>query len=190
MMSLSHTTGYAVQALARLESGPGQRCYIRDVAQETGLPRAYLARIINRVAAPLLGTPGMPTRAEQLPDAVLSAGGLQGDPPVLGIQPFVIHGSSLQPTAWADFYADSVALSLVVPPHSLIARATPAQRAIALYLLRNAHVPASPQWFPADPAVTAAAARLAADRPATRTAWLDSHLAAIRAGQLTPGSIR
>jgi hypothetical protein len=120
----------------------------------------------------------------------MSAGGLQGDPPVLGIQPFVIHGSRLSPASWAEFYAGSVALSLVVPPHSLIVRATPAQQAVALFLLRHAHIPASPLLLRAGPAVTAAAARLLAARPAARTAWLTAHLAAIRAGQLTPGDIR
>ncbi len=50
MMSLSHTTGYAVQALACLQYEPARPSYIRDVAACTGLPRAYLARIINRLA--------------------------------------------------------------------------------------------------------------------------------------------
>jgi hypothetical protein len=159
-------------------------------AYDGGHELAVLTTIINRVAAPLLGTPGMPTRAEQLPAAVLSAGGVQGHPPVLPIQPFTIHGTSLRPASWAEFFTDSIALSLVVPAHSLIARATPAQRAIALYLLQHAHDPASPVLFPADPAVTAAAARLAALRSAARAAWLATHLAAIRAGQLTPEEIR
>jgi Rrf2 family transcriptional regulator, iron-sulfur cluster assembly transcription factor len=50
MMSLSQTTGYAVQALACLDDAESQPCFIRDVAQCTGLPRAYLAQIINRLA--------------------------------------------------------------------------------------------------------------------------------------------
>jgi Rrf2 family protein len=48
MMSLSQTTGYAIQALACLE--PARPCSIREVADCTRLPRAYLARIINRLA--------------------------------------------------------------------------------------------------------------------------------------------
>ena len=48
----------------------------------------------------------------------------------------------------------------------------------------------SPVLFPADPAVTAAAARLAALRSAARAAWLATHLAAIRADQLAPEEIR
>jgi Rrf2 family transcriptional regulator, iron-sulfur cluster assembly transcription factor len=50
MMSLSQTTGYAVQALVCLEFAEDRPCFIRDVAECTGLPRAYLARIINRLA--------------------------------------------------------------------------------------------------------------------------------------------
>jgi Rrf2 family protein len=48
MMSLSQTTGYAIQALACLETA--RPCSIREVADSTRLPRAYLARIINRLA--------------------------------------------------------------------------------------------------------------------------------------------
>ncbi|MBI5388266.1 MAG: Rrf2 family transcriptional regulator [Verrucomicrobia bacterium] len=49
-MCLSQTTGYAIQALACLETAGGQSCFIRDVADCTGMPKPYLARIINRLA--------------------------------------------------------------------------------------------------------------------------------------------
>ena len=66
--------------------------------------------------------------------------------------------------------------------------ATPAQRALAVYLLRQAHDNPSGVW-PLDRAITAAAARFAALAPAARTAWLTTHLAALRAGSLTPQDI-
>jgi len=50
MMCLSHTTGYALRALACLESIDRRPCFIRDMAECTGVPRPYLARIINRLA--------------------------------------------------------------------------------------------------------------------------------------------
>ena len=158
-------------------------------AYDGGSELAVLASLINKIAAPLAGTPAMPTRAEQAPAAQLGYGGLQGDPPVLFIQPFIIHGTSLQPPAFAEYFAETIALSLVIPGHSPIAGATPAQRAIALYLLRQAHDPTVPGLFPPDPAVPAAAARFAAESPAARTAWLATHLAALRAGHLTPQDI-
>ncbi|MBI5385644.1 MAG: Rrf2 family transcriptional regulator [Verrucomicrobia bacterium] len=50
MMCLSQTTGYAIQALACLERIGGQPCFVRDVADCTGIPRPYLAQIVNRLA--------------------------------------------------------------------------------------------------------------------------------------------
>jgi hypothetical protein len=154
-------------------------------AYDGGSELMILATIINKIAAPLLGAPGMPARAEQVPAGLMSVGGVQGDPPVLPIQPFITHGTSLQPPVFAEFFADSIALSLLIPAHSPVQGATPAQRAVALYLLRQARDPADPRWFPAEPAVAAAAARLMAESPGPRTAWLTTHLAALRAGHLT-----
>jgi hypothetical protein len=148
-----------------------------------------LAAIINRIAAPVLGVPGMPVRAEQVPDAKTSLGGVQGNPSVLPIQPFIVHGTSLQPAVFQVAFTDSVALSLFIPARSPVERATLAQRALALYLLTQAHDATDPHFLPSDPAVTAAAARFAALSPAARTAWLTAHLAALRAGYLTPEDI-
>jgi len=49
-MCLSQTTGYAIQALACMESLERKPCFIRDVAQCTGVPKPYLAQIINRLS--------------------------------------------------------------------------------------------------------------------------------------------
>lgn len=48
MLSLSQTTGYAIQALSCLSQE--RACLIRDVAQATGIGRPYLAKIFNLLA--------------------------------------------------------------------------------------------------------------------------------------------
>jgi len=50
MISLSITTGYAIKALMCLESGDCVPRHISDIAQCTGVPRAYLAKILNAVS--------------------------------------------------------------------------------------------------------------------------------------------
>jgi Rrf2 family protein len=50
MMCFSHTTGYAIQALACMEGLGRQLCFVRDIAARTGVPRPYLARIMNQLA--------------------------------------------------------------------------------------------------------------------------------------------
>jgi Rrf2 family protein len=47
MLGLSQTTGYAVRALICLGEHRDRACLIRGVAKCAGIPRAYLARIIN-----------------------------------------------------------------------------------------------------------------------------------------------
>jgi hypothetical protein len=155
-------------------------------AYDGGSELTVLAGIINKITAPVLGVPGMPARAEQMPATKLTLGGLRG---VLAFPPFIVHGTSLQPPAFSEFFAGSIALSLFVPAGSPVERATPAQRAAALYLLRQAHDSVDRRLFPPDPAVSAAAARLAALGPAGRASWLAAHLPALRAGSLTPRDI-
>lgn len=50
MICLSQTTGYAIRALASLESVGGRPCFVREVAESAGVPKAYLSRIINRLS--------------------------------------------------------------------------------------------------------------------------------------------
>jgi Rrf2 family protein len=50
MLSLSVTTGYAIKALMCLESGDCVPRHLSDIAQCTGVPRAYLAKILNALA--------------------------------------------------------------------------------------------------------------------------------------------
>lgn len=49
-MCLSQTTGYAIMALAYVESLERKPCHVRDVAAGTGIPQPYLARIISRLS--------------------------------------------------------------------------------------------------------------------------------------------
>ena len=50
MLSLSVTTGYAIKALMCLEGGDCLSRHISDVARCTGVPRAYLAKIISALS--------------------------------------------------------------------------------------------------------------------------------------------
>ena len=52
MMNFSHSTGYAIQALACLGAGEdgGRLCVIKDVAECSGVPAPYLARVMSRLA--------------------------------------------------------------------------------------------------------------------------------------------
>lgn len=50
MLSLSVTTGYAIKALMCLESGDCVPRHVSDIARCTGVPRAYLAKILNSLA--------------------------------------------------------------------------------------------------------------------------------------------
>ena len=47
MMCLSQTTGYAVRALVCLNEQGGRACLTRDIAKSAGIPKPYLARIVN-----------------------------------------------------------------------------------------------------------------------------------------------
>ena len=47
MMCLSQTSGYAVHALSCLHHQHGHTSFVRDIAKQTGIPKPYLAKIIN-----------------------------------------------------------------------------------------------------------------------------------------------
>jgi Rrf2 family protein len=49
MISLSQTSAYAVHALSCLRHTPGGTCMTKHIAESTGIPRPYLARIINKL---------------------------------------------------------------------------------------------------------------------------------------------
>lgn len=50
MLCLSLTTGYAIKALACLNDRPGECLFIADVARCTGVPKPYLAKIVNSLS--------------------------------------------------------------------------------------------------------------------------------------------
>ena len=45
-LSLSQTTGYAIQALSCLTDDPSQLVFAKDIAKQTKIPKAYLAKIL------------------------------------------------------------------------------------------------------------------------------------------------
>lgn len=47
MLPLSQTAGYAVLALSCLEDPGGMPVLVQDVATRTGIPRAYLSKLMN-----------------------------------------------------------------------------------------------------------------------------------------------
>ncbi len=47
MLSLSQSTGYAILAMSCLEGPDGKLTLARDIARRTGIPRAYLAKVLN-----------------------------------------------------------------------------------------------------------------------------------------------
>jgi hypothetical protein len=152
---------------------------------------------VNKIAAPLIGAPGLPVRAEQLPGEDKGNPGslLEGDPPILHLPDFIIHGHTLEPPDFARAFRTRIALALVIPvgvvPADKSCRCsaadttTPAQRAVALYLLRQAGYTPHTGLIPDDTTVSTAARRLAALTSTARTTWFTGHIAALRAGNLT-----
>lgn len=47
MISLSHTTGYAILALSCLVGREGRRAFAKDISSHTDIPLPYLAKILN-----------------------------------------------------------------------------------------------------------------------------------------------
>jgi hypothetical protein len=119
-----------------------------------------LTKLVNTVAAPLAGAPGMPVRAEQRPDLpeISQAFRIVDSSPVLTISHFIVHHDTIDPPELARSLQSRIAIALVTPPGEPPHTLTPAQHAVADYLLGN--------------------------RPALDKAWLVQHLSAIRDGSL------
>jgi hypothetical protein len=150
---------------------------------------AVLSGILNGLTVPVLGIPGMPVRAEQMASANATddgAYGVRGDPPTLYFGAFIMHGGTLQPPAFDRAFKSLMALSLFTATGAAHRAATPVQQALALYLLQQAHDSPEPRVVASDdPAIATAAARFTVLPSQTRTAWLTTHLATIRADSLT-----
>lgn len=50
MLPLSQTTGYAVRALRCLDEPGGSPILVEAIAEDTGIPRSYLSKLIHRLA--------------------------------------------------------------------------------------------------------------------------------------------
>jgi hypothetical protein len=157
----------------------------------------FFDTMVNAIAAPLAGVPGLPVRAAQSQNGDLGTpvALVAGNPPVLHLPDDTVQGSSLGSANFTANLRTRIALALVTSAGTnpgvqschcaAAAVTTSAQRAAALYLLDQAHYPASPGLIPADPAVTAAARGLAALTQAARHTWFTAHITALRAGTLT-----
>jgi hypothetical protein len=158
---------------------------------------AFFDTMVNAIAAPLAGVPGLPARAEQSPggDQGTPAALVAGSPPVLLLPDDIVQGNSIGPAAFTTELRTMIALDLVTRDgtrpagrscHCAVAAGTTqAQQAAALYLLDQAHYPAGSGLISADPAITAAARGLAALTVTARHTWFTAHMTALRAGTLT-----
>jgi hypothetical protein len=143
------------------------------------------AATLNNLAAPILGLPGVPTRAEQ------GYPGLRADPTgetlwfslfgrpeylPLSVVPRLMH----DPNSWQPVEAAKHC------PNSDPQMCEAARAVLGRWLLRQAGV-ADEQIggaFPNTPAVGAAVARFAALDPQTQHTWLVAHFADLRAGRV------
>ncbi|HWH71186.1 MAG TPA: Rrf2 family transcriptional regulator [Candidatus Sulfotelmatobacter sp.] len=50
MLCLSQTAGYAIHALGLVANGGGRLCLIREIATLSGIPKPYLAKIVNQLS--------------------------------------------------------------------------------------------------------------------------------------------
>lgn len=50
MISCSHTTGYAIEALAFLAGNQPQSITVREIANATGIPLPYLSKLFQRLS--------------------------------------------------------------------------------------------------------------------------------------------
>jgi len=138
---------------------------------------AALETALSPVAAPLAGTPAMPSGVTQSnPDGSLLA---------FGFGNYQLSGDTIVPYRALTDLRTRFALALVSAPGALPAQAGAAQRAVAVYLLGQAGVTPEPGLLPPSTVDTAAARRLAALDAADRRAWFAAHAAALRAGTLT-----
>jgi hypothetical protein len=175
---------------------------------------AGVTRALSPVLSEVSGLPGAPVRAVQIPAVYDAANGqsgqamtIAGQPPVLGV-PLGALGITGAFGWTSSEVADQLRLLAV---HAFVGvgdrTGTLAQQAVEAALLQDVGVPIAsqpslrtmvglPSWArpaggsakgppPATGPVYGAARRFAALPAATRHAWLITHLAALRAGQLT-----
>ncbi|HEY4028119.1 MAG TPA: hypothetical protein VGO86_16950 [Candidatus Dormibacteraeota bacterium] len=133
--------------------------------------------LVTRLIAPVAGLPGAPTRAEQRPS------GAGVDDGVLILPAETLHGAP------DPFVATQIALGLVSDASVSSSRGlTPAQQAIALYLLQQSGEPFDDLRLSTH-AVVNAEHRFAALPASERRAWLAANYAALQRGQVPLGQM-
>ena len=160
---------------------PAYRPYAGDVT-------AAFRPVLREVA----GLPGAPARITEVGDPALSmpTAQLGGSPPVFSYSMPVL-GSAFGQTArgFTQNLQEIFVAAFIAGPRGFAGQGgTPAQQVVQIVLLKaigSRWGPPGPGGGPQSPAMTAAASRFAALSPATRRAWLVTHLAALRAGHIT-----
>jgi hypothetical protein len=161
-----------------------------------------LSALINRLAAPLIGIPGAPVQADQLPTGVY---GFQIVGNVLIVQPFAAHASDWDNPnePFIHMISAQIALGLVIAPGLVIASGlvtaspdgehrksqlnyTTTQQAIALYLLQQANVTADPAFLQVSTQARTFEQSFAVQSLAVRHAWLTQHYMALLQGSFDP----
>ena len=172
---------------------PVFRGYLPDVT-------AALAPVLAEVA----GLPGAPARVNEVAGRYSSTENEAGQALTLDGRPPVLHvpldSLSSLPGSFAGTAAQFSQELRLLAVHAFTGAGngagTPAQQAVQAALLQGAGIPFAAQpnvlniyglasWAPAAGPVYATAQRFAALPAATRHAWLATHLAALRSGQLT-----
>jgi hypothetical protein len=155
-----------------------------------------LSALINRLAAPLIGIPGAPVQANQLPTGVH---GFQIVGNMLIVQPFAAHASDWDNPnePFIRMISAQIALGLVIAPGLVTASPdgkhpksqlnyTTTQQAIALYLLQQANVTADPAFLHVSTQARAFEQSFAVQSLAVRHAWLAQHYMALLQGSFDP----
>jgi hypothetical protein len=187
---------------------PAYRPYLADVT-------TALRPVIGQFS----GLPGAPVRARQVAAVFTRGPTIAGPAGVgqiltLGGSPAVLYmpvGAIALPGSFGEVTASFISQLKAEFVHALVtpgrSPGNPAQQAVQAALLQHAGIPLAAQpnalgdtpWplpfanpnvaarYP--PPIAAAARRFAALPAAARHAWLAGHLAALRAGQLTPGQL-
>jgi hypothetical protein len=155
------------------------------------------ADLVDPIVRPLAGLPGFPTRAEQPRPAYDTTTSTLGLPSAAAPDTIPIEPTCSRLSRQAQ--ATAIALAAVQLPTDSFRQLTPAQSAIAVWLLHQAgwgplhdfEIPAclptgtSALSRPIDPATLLAADRFAAMTPDEQHTWLTTNIAALRAGSLS-----
>ena len=148
-----------------------------------------LSTLINHVAAPLVGLPGAPARAEQRAPNTGGFWHMSGN--VLAVEPFAAHAPDWTNQPFIRRLSTEVAVGLVYTPGPVTTSSggksehinlTTMQQAIALYLLSQANVTPDPSVLQPSSQAIAFEQQFAAQPLAARHVWLAQHYAALLQG--------